>query len=77
VVVDVVARRLRGHPRGLLHGNGDDGERSGLGAHGDVLYKGMEDGMEDGLDVSGKYLEGSNAFALALLDIPHDGNRPR
>jgi hypothetical protein len=28
VVVDVVARRLRGHPRGLLHGNSDDGERS-------------------------------------------------
>jgi hypothetical protein len=26
-VVDVVARRLRGHPRGLLHGNGDDGEQ--------------------------------------------------
>jgi hypothetical protein len=28
VVVDIVARRLRGHPRGLLHGNGeDDGEQ--------------------------------------------------
>ncbi len=28
VLVVVVARRLRGQLRGLLHGNGDDGERS-------------------------------------------------
>lgn len=32
VLVDVVARRLRGQPRGLLHGNGDDGERVCWGA---------------------------------------------
>jgi hypothetical protein len=28
VVMDIVARRLRGHPRALLHGNGEVGERS-------------------------------------------------
>lgn len=50
VVVDVAARRLRGHPRALLHGNGDESESSvgtsssGATRHGFVQGNGMWNG---------------------------------
>jgi hypothetical protein len=59
VVVDVAARRLRGHPKGLLHGKGADSRcsvesSSGATRHGFVQGNGMWNGDGDIGEVFGR-----------------------
>jgi len=72
VVVDVAARRLRGHPKGLLHGNGADsrclvGSSSGATRHGFVQGNGMWNGDGDIGEVFGRQRRLRTPGSPALL----------
>ncbi|KAE9379760.1 hypothetical protein N431DRAFT_460990 [Stipitochalara longipes BDJ] len=74
VLVGVVARRLRGHQRGLLHGNSDDGERSVGGSnatqqHNEVFVQSKE--RSNG--ISAKKLEGSDASHFLVIPLVDAG----